>query len=174
MELFLINAQLTITSLVAQGFGPFQDVSIKRVSMLGWFDPSISEGFLAFSIIFRINNLYTFCISKSVRYTLIFNPLYLHKQYDTQIVYMTRFIDLYRFFYTDSIGIRVCYWYVYIYNWTEDDNSMNREKMISKTCKIHKRVWCSVIAVMTPVPRLTFMDSLKQMPGMSQCVLVFI
>ena len=35
MESFLINEQLTIIFLVAQGFGPFKDVSIQRVSTLG-------------------------------------------------------------------------------------------------------------------------------------------
>ena len=42
MESFLINAQLKIIYLVPQGFDPFQDVSIQRVSMLGSFEPSIS------------------------------------------------------------------------------------------------------------------------------------
>ena len=41
-EFFLINAQSTNISRVAQGFGSFKDVSIQRVSILGRFDPSTS------------------------------------------------------------------------------------------------------------------------------------
>ena len=59
MESFLINAQLMIISLVAQGFGPFIDVSIKRVSILGLFDLSI---FLNVSLHFLLSSDFIFGI----------------------------------------------------------------------------------------------------------------
>ena len=83
-ELFLINAQLTIISLVAQGLCHFQDVSIKSVSILGWFDPSTSLNLVAFSIYLQIE----YFLNKQIRL------LCLNKEtvYDTMYT-----LDLYRF-----------------------------------------------------------------------------